>query len=146
VIILVIDDDDMFREFLGETLTASGHEPLLAADGVSALAMLRLRDAAVGAVLLDANLQGMSCRDTLLELARLHPGVPVAMISGEAVGELQHRFAGLPVSGFLAKPFKDAELTALIGALARGQVATAPEPAVRASREPSVSRVPGPRA
>lgn len=146
MIILVIDDDEMFREFLGEVLVGSGHEPLLAADGASALGMLRLRDAAVGAVLLDANLQGMSCRDTLLELTRLHPGVPVAMISGEGVGELQHRFAGLPVSGFLAKPFKDAELTALIGALARQPADTGPEPAVRALREPSVNCVPGPRA
>ena len=66
--ILVVDDEDVLREMLGDALRLSGFEVLEAADGSKALAVLQ--GGRVDLIISDVNMPGMDGYD--LARALLH--------------------------------------------------------------------------
>ncbi len=104
--ILVVDDDDAIRFLLRAFLEAAGHEVREAADGDEALRALA--DAPADLVLCDMFMPRRDGLETLRELARSHPGLPVVAMSGGArqglldVLPFADRLGAVDV---LAKPF-----------------------------------------
>lgn len=99
--ILMVDDEEKFRETTRKVLNRKGFETILAADGREALEKLS-RDPDV--VVLDIKMPGMDGHDVLKEIKTRKPSLPVIMLTGHG---------GLPsaeeayVSGafdYLAKP------------------------------------------
>ena len=91
-------------------LGALGFEVVVAADGVEALARLEEQGQRVRGVLLDLTMPRMDGEATLRGIRASAPDLPVVLCSGYDVLERQERFADLPFSGFLQKPFRLAEL------------------------------------
>jgi CheY-like chemotaxis protein len=78
--ILVVDDNGAARRSLAELLTRGGYEVIQAADGFEAT---RVRwDAAVDLVILDLFMPGKDGIETIRELRKLSPGIPVIAMSG----------------------------------------------------------------
>ena len=77
--ILVVDDDEMVRYVLTEKLAESGFTASAAGDGLSALQIFR--PGQFGAVLLDLKMPGMDGIETLKELLKRDPEVPVIMVT-----------------------------------------------------------------
>lgn len=77
--ILVVDDDEMVRYVLAEKLAESGYSVSTACDGETAVQLFR--EAAFDAVLLDLRMPGMDGRETLKELRRCDPHIPVIMVT-----------------------------------------------------------------
>ncbi len=96
--VLVIDDEDLVREMLREI------QVLLAEDVASGLAVLREGEKNVDLVLLDGT-PGGDRRTALQDIRAVRPGVPVVVMSGEPWENLERHFRGLPVAGYLGKPF-----------------------------------------
>ncbi len=99
--ILIVEDDDAFRQSVVEVTKSYGFTPIEAADGESALAILEQH--APSAILLDIKLPGISGLG-ILEIIKQMPKlrhIPVHMISG-----LEHQQSALRMGalGYLTKP------------------------------------------
>jgi len=106
--VLVVDDEPMVRETLGQVLSDEGYVVDLAVDGESALE--RVHDARPDAILLDLMMPGMNGRQ-FLQALRDEPAygsVPVLIMT--AVHGLEVNLATLGASEVVEKPFNVDEL------------------------------------
>ena len=109
--VLVVEDDEM-RGLLAEVLEAHGCDAHQAAHDAQAL--MKLRETAVDAVVLDKNLPGLNGLAILPGIRCLFPDAPVILISafGDAITEVRARERG--ATAFLPKPFRLAGLIRLL--------------------------------
>jgi DNA-binding NtrC family response regulator len=114
--ILVIEDDRCFRRLLVKILGREGHVVHEAADGVEGLAHCRRYRPDL--VITDIVMPEKEGIETILELAREYPGLPVLAISGAACAPMYLRAAtALGSAASLPKPFRREELLDAIGDL-----------------------------
>lgn len=98
--VLVVDDDELIREYAARLLRTSGYRTLVASSAAEALE--RAQDASV--LLLDVTMPGMSGLDVLAALESQARKPPVVMMSGYGEGPMEGaRYSG--VMRFVAKPF-----------------------------------------
>jgi CheY-like chemotaxis protein len=98
--ILIVDDDPSIRYMLGRVLLDEGYDVLAAAHGREGLKIAAAQE--VNLVLLDWKMPGMNGQETLRELAVLHPGLPVIMITAYPRQQCEGGLAG--ASAVLQKP------------------------------------------
>lgn len=115
--ILVVDDEEGVRSYLGQLLTRKGYAVTFAADGPSALALVAAT--APDVVLLDVNMPELSGLDVCRQLrrdkaTRLTPIVLITASSEERIHGLE---AG--ADDFLTKPIDAQELLARVSSLVR---------------------------
>ena len=106
--VLVIDDDPGIREYLQALGTRQNYHVGVAADGEEALASLA--ESRPDIVTLDAVLPGMDGLETLRQLKKVIPDVPVIMLSGHGQARTIVEAMRLGASDFLRKPFEVEEL------------------------------------
>lgn len=106
--ILVVDDEEGVRRVLSRLLRGQGYEPLEAADGEQALALMRRES--LDAILLDIKMPGLNGLEVLREVKALEPELPVIMITGD--GLVQHAVAAIRMGAhdYLVKPFGNADV------------------------------------
>ena len=109
--VLVVDDEAIARSFIERALTQEGYHVLLAADGETALEVLRSMERKVALVITDLVMPGMGGHDFALEVKKLPSPPPVLYISAyeKPEGEVSKRF--------LQKPFSIADLTQAVARL-----------------------------
>ena len=115
--ILIVEDDQVARDYLAKGLRDVGHSVDVAADGLEGLQMasaLPVELAIVDRML--PKLDGLALVQSLRATGRK---IPVLILS--ALGEVDDRVMGLRAGGddYLAKPYHLAELLARVEALAR---------------------------
>ncbi len=116
--ILAVDDSRTLREMLTNCLTAAGHEVITACDGVEGLAALREFHPDI--VITDLNMPIMDGLD-FIEAARSEDagrGVPLLLLTTETATELKLRARAIGATGWLTKPFNEAQVLGLIEQLA----------------------------
>jgi DNA-binding response OmpR family regulator len=118
--ILVVDDDQLTCELVQAVLAAEGFHVLIATTGAEALALFRQQAAKIRAVLLDLRMPGMSGKDVCEEIYRTHPGTRVILMTAVTEPLAQVGMAGLPLAGFLSKPFQHAELLTTVREVVEG--------------------------
>jgi DNA-binding NarL/FixJ family response regulator len=124
--ILVVDDDDAFREAVTSILDRAGYIPLVAARAEDGLELAR-RDH-LRLVIVDVCLPDLSGYEVCRQLKeRFGEGLPVLMVSGHRT-ESFDRVAGLLIGAddYLAKPFAADELLARVRGLVRRSPSLAP--------------------
>ncbi len=100
--VLIVDDQAGIRVLLGEVVAELGCRVLLAKTGAEALQQLAERP---DIILLDMNMPGLSGIETLAEVQKQVPGLPVLMITAaEDQGKLAEAKA-LGAVGCIHKPF-----------------------------------------
>ncbi len=108
--ILLVDDEESVRTMGNRMLERNGFRVLTAADGREALEIYRARRDEIALVLLDLTMPNLDGEETFHELRRIDPNVRVVMSSGYTESEIIPRFAGMPLAGFLQKPYSTAAL------------------------------------
>jgi len=106
--VLVVEDDEMVRDYAQAVLSSLGYEALAVGDGSAALRVLdEERD--IRLLLTDVGLPGMSGPALAAEARRRKPGLPVLFASGsvDSAGRADPIPEGEAV---LAKPYRKAEL------------------------------------
>jgi DNA-binding response OmpR family regulator len=105
--VLVVDDEPMLRDTLGQTLSAEGYVVDLAVDGETALE--RVRAARPDAILLDLMMPGMNGRQFLQALRddKAYQNVPVLIMTAVHGLEIS---ATLGASEVVEKPFNPEDL------------------------------------
>jgi PAS domain S-box-containing protein len=109
--ILVVEDDPEVLDVTVETLRTIGYEVLTAADGPSALAVLR-RDPAIDVLFTDVVMpRGINGIELAREAARLRPQLRILLASGYPKTALsdEHGIADSEFA-FLSKPYRGSEL------------------------------------
>ncbi|MBI3850786.1 MAG: response regulator [Verrucomicrobia bacterium] len=113
--ILVVDDDDTFRDTLEVVLKRAGHEVLTARDGKEAVNVYRQQPADL--VLTDLIMPNQEGVETIVELRRDYPGIKIIAMSGGGRVDAKEHLAIAEQCGArrtLTKPFTlDQILTAI---------------------------------
>jgi CheY-like chemotaxis protein len=109
--ILVVEDDEMVRDYAQTVLEVLGYEPLAVGDGAAALKVLD-EESDIRLLLTDIGLPG-GMNGTMLaaEVRRRKPDLPVLFASGsvDSAGHVERLPEGEAV---IAKPYRKAELAA----------------------------------
>ena len=112
--ILIVDDEEHFRETIKDVLSLDGHEFILAADGAQALEALRGGSADLA--IIDRNMPGMSGLEVVRRI-RLDPRtsrLKVLMCTGSSVpNEIDEAFAA-GADDYVLKPLTVASLVAQV--------------------------------
>jgi CheY-like chemotaxis protein len=114
--VLVVEDDPVVRKAATLALKQLGYGVLATADGAAAVETFRQHKDAIGCVLCDVAMPGMSGWETLSALRQIAPGIPVILSSGFSQAQVMAgRQSELPLT-ILSKPYS---IQALADAVAR---------------------------
>jgi len=108
--VLVVEDDEEFRQILMEILPALGYKPREAADGETALEIFTREP--FDAVITDFMLPKMTGIELMNKIRIAAPETAVIMITGYAPSVDGHEFAD--ADGYLMKPFRFDEIDKLL--------------------------------
>jgi response regulator RpfG family c-di-GMP phosphodiesterase len=113
--ILLVDDDKLILDAISQILIKEGFEIKTASDGNTAKSLCGLETYTL--VISDVKMPGLNGIELLHFLKREMPSIPVILTTGfSEIGSAQEAME-LGASGFLPKPFKKADLMALIQSL-----------------------------
>lgn len=107
-VVLVVDDEPRIRRMAAMALDTLGFETCCVEDGDVAISKVIEGDVTFVAVLLDLIMPHRDGRETLVELKRIRPGLPVIMTSG--FSDLAADLTLVQANGFLPKPYDLAQL------------------------------------
>ncbi|MFT5700701.1 MAG: DNA-binding NtrC family response regulator [Desulforhopalus sp.] len=102
--VLVVDDEDEFREMTSKILTKRGLKVLGAESGEKALELLEHKR--IDVVLLDVKMPGMDGIETLRHIRSLKPLVEVVLLTGHASVESGIEGMKLGAFDYLMKPIE----------------------------------------
>lgn len=110
--VLVIDDEEIMRDILQTLLEREGSNVSLAESGEAGLALARSQTFDVAVV--DVMMPGISGIETLDELAKLDPELPVILIT--AFASVENAIAAMKRGAFdyITKPFKNDEVLVVV--------------------------------
>jgi PAS domain S-box-containing protein len=104
--ILLVEDDDTFRQIGTECLGELGYSVVSARDGVEALETFATLKDEVDLVILDLTMPRMNGRDALARLREISPEVKVLVTSGHQGDQEVRDVMTLGACGFIAKPYR----------------------------------------
>ena len=109
--IMVIDDDPEMLQLLRRTFEMEGYDVVLAADGVSGMALLR--DRKPDLIILDIMMPGPDGY-IVLERIRQSYDIPVIMLTAKREATSLEKALALGADDYVKKPFRPLELMARI--------------------------------
>jgi len=124
--VLMVDDEDQFRETTRKLLQKKGFDTLMAATGKEALAQL---DRQPDVVVLDVRMPDMDGNVTLEEIRRRAPDLPVIMLTGHGADDSARRALAEGAFDYLSKPCDIDLLAARIADAGQAQVLSGKPPA-----------------
>ncbi|MBN9510342.1 MAG: response regulator [Alphaproteobacteria bacterium] len=127
--ILLVDDEDLVREFLAEELESFGYTVLPTQSGAEALALLESGEP-VALLLADLSMPGMDGIALIREAQRRFPDLPAILLTGFAARALELDLGAATGGTFsaLRKPISGELLANRVARLLKGTRARAPEP------------------
>lgn len=109
--IVIVDDDKSLRSLLSKLCISEGHQVVAEfGDGTGLIDFVSTQQPDV--VCLDFNLPGANGLELLVEMDVVANAVDVIMISGSDEPELKGHAADLGATGFIRKPFEQAQIIA----------------------------------
>ncbi len=112
--VLIVDDEGLVLQLAQQVLERAGFSVCAVSTGQEAIAHLRRADPTPQLVLLDLTMPHFDGSQTLAELKRLAPQVPVILSSGFSEQETT-KIIGEGLSGFIQKPYSPSSLVAAVG-------------------------------
>ncbi len=112
--ILIVEDEAAIRRLFRRIMTAEGYEVHLASNGADGIARLDESDTPFDLVISDVRMPQMNGHELARRLHELHPGTPILLISGYAVGPDGDTSLDEESLDILAKPFLPAELVSRV--------------------------------
>lgn len=103
--ILLVDDEELIRDFGSRLLTMAGYKVITACNGKEALEVYRERRHDIALVLLDLIMPEMGGRQCLEDLLSVNPAVKVIIASGFSAGDPIREALAAGAKGFVEKPY-----------------------------------------
>jgi CheY-like chemotaxis protein len=115
--VLVVDDDSLVTDLIGRVLEKQDYRVLRAQDAESALSILQQHE--VDIMITDIQMPGRNGLE-LTKLAReRQPNLSILVMTGNGAKYDRRQALSAGADGFVAKPFKNADLIALVGELVK---------------------------
>ncbi len=111
---LVVDDEPLVREVLGDLLNQGGHEAVLVADGAEAIA--RFKAEPFDLVLTDLAMPGLNGWQVARAVKDHHPRTPVLIVTGWGVEISPEELQAHGVDRILSKPLQLDEILSAVAA------------------------------
>ncbi len=114
--VLLVDDDPVQLRLREAILRDAGLTTHIATTADSALALVRSRDigAEIGVVVTDHIMPGAGGSRFVSALRDLRPEIPIIVVSGLPLADLENEYQGMPGISCRSKPCPPDELIALI--------------------------------
>lgn len=112
--VLLIDDEAMLLKITSRLLEKLGVHVEPAPNGDVAVSLFKTDPQGFSFVIIDYNLEGMSCKDTLKQLRSLNPTIRSVIATGFVAEEIMKELKEWGVVAALQKPFALPELKALL--------------------------------
>lgn len=110
--ILIIDDDKVTRRLIKEILVRAGYAPYEAGSGEEGLALVKTETPEV--VITDYQMPGMNGLQTLAEIRKFDPNLPVIVLTGFGDIELTIKAIQLGAFDFIEKPINAPHLKTVV--------------------------------
>jgi PAS domain S-box-containing protein len=124
--VLVMDDEAVIRDVVGEMLTSLGYEVDFAIEGDEAIGMYRKAKESgepFGAVIMDLTIPGgMGGKEAVKKLLEIDPGVKVIVSSGYYNDPIMANFRNYGFSGVINKPYTITDLGAMLHQVITGKI------------------------
>jgi PAS domain S-box-containing protein len=108
--ILVVEDEDLLRQGIVKMLRKSGFEVFEAAEGASAIKLLRGDGAKIDVVLLDMTMPGASSHEIVAEAVKVKPDIKVILTSAYSQEMFANSMNAPQIHSFIRKPFQFEDL------------------------------------
>lgn len=113
--VLIVDDEPMITDLARDILRRYGYRVLIAGSGEEALEIYQGRTGEIAVVILDIVMPGMDGREVFGRLRTLNPEAKVIVSSGYDHDRVADDLLKQGAVGFAQKPYRIAELVALVG-------------------------------
>ncbi|MCC6329976.1 MAG: response regulator [Acidobacteria bacterium] len=117
--VLLVDDESAVRRVTGEFLEMAGYTVLQAGTGMEALEIAQAHFGPLDLLLTDLYMPHMDGRELAERMARLHPGLTILFMSGNA--NESDKGDGIERQDFISKPFSMARLTETVHSALQGK-------------------------
>lgn len=115
--VLVADDNDVAQRLCKRVLEKAGFGVLIAADGLQAVdAALKQRPSVI---LMDVAMPGIDGLEAMRRIKAEIPAMPIVIASAHSMSSDRERFLAAGADDVLSKPFRLADLVAIVQKLAR---------------------------
>ncbi len=104
--ILVIEDEEMLRDYLETILAEDGYRVMLAADGAEGVQLFMEHMNDIDLVLLDMGLPKVSGEEVLSRIVAFRPEIRVIAVSGYVEPEVQAGALRTGAASYLRKPYQ----------------------------------------
>ena len=110
-----MEDEGYLRQAIAKMLRKTGLNGLEAADGSSAIELLRTHGREIDLILLDMIIPGASSREVIVEASRARPDVRVILTSAQSEEMMARPMTAPQVRAFIRKPFQLEALVKMLG-------------------------------
>jgi signal transduction histidine kinase/CheY-like chemotaxis protein len=111
---LVVDDEMNVRELIASALEDNGYRVTMAANGLSAVALVEADPMAFAVAVVDLMMPDLTGDEVIRRLRRLRPGLPVVIASGYSDRPLPDDVLTSGPTAVLPKPFRLDALTSVV--------------------------------
>ena len=120
-LILVVDDQSSMRELARVSLVRLGYRVVTAEDGPTAIRLCETTED-FALILLDFAMPVMSGAEMLGRIRQTRPAIRALVSSGNVERDLLRQFEGIPISGYIQKPYSVRQLASKIKQILESQL------------------------
>ncbi len=120
--VLLVDDDDLALKSMQHVLKQLGHQVTACGSGHEALSLLTQSREPFDVLLSDFTMPRMTGLELAEEVRKLHPTLPILLITGDAGQVDEGAATSVGISGFIAKPAGARELSEAVSQISQAQV------------------------
>ena len=113
--VLVADDNDVAQRLCKRVLEKAGYTVLLASDGLEAVEVALSKNPAM--ILMDVAMPGIDGIEAMRRIKAAKPTQPIVIASAHSMASDTERFLAAGADDVLSKPFRLADLVAIVGKL-----------------------------
>jgi signal transduction histidine kinase len=112
--LLVIDDEEIVRQSVGDMLTTQGMTVLTAVDGQSGITTYKALQETIQLIILDLSMPGLSGEETFHALRAINPHAKILLSSGYDEIQAVDRISSMGSVSFIQKPYHPLDLFAQV--------------------------------
>ena len=114
--VLVADDNEVAQRLCKRVLEKAGYSVLIAADGLQAVDIALSRTPSM--ILMDVAMPGIDGLEAMRRIKTEIPTMPIVIASAHSMSSDRERFLAAGADNVLSKPFRLADLIAMVQSLA----------------------------
>jgi CheY-like chemotaxis protein len=119
ITVLVADDNDVAQRLCRRVLEKAGYNVLIATDGLQAVEVAMSQRPAM--ILMDVAMPGIDGIEAMKRIKAQIPNQPIVIASAHSMASDRERFLAAGADDILSKPFRLADLVAIVAKLTAGK-------------------------